>query len=239
MSRYATDRRLVGIIGQYVDDMFSEYFRELPGIKIFNTHMCVKNVLLLPLYYYPWKYMEFFEDKKYSFNQLQKDDVKKRILKTFKYIIEEKVSRGFDGPASTLSFEFEKAYYYYIYDCELDNTYVDILAGTMQTGRTTIHHSNDVSSSNQSVYPIKLSYPRDTQRKKYSENVPEKFICIVCREPFLNPVLSSVGNVYCEECIGPWLENHNTDPLTGMSVTKNLIPALSVWTEMNNWIAEK
>jgi hypothetical protein len=79
-----------------------------------------------------------------------------------------------------------------------------------------------------------LSYPRATTRPEY-RSLPQKYHCPICTEPFLNPVLTSIGNIYCEECVTAWLQNHDRDPTFNIPVTKTLVPALITWTEMNEY----
>jgi hypothetical protein len=79
-----------------------------------------------------------------------------------------------------------------------------------------------------------LSYPRATTRPEYN-SLPQKYHCSICTEPFLNPVLTSIGNIYCEECVTAWLQNHDRDPTFNIPVTKTLVPALVTWTEMNEF----
>jgi hypothetical protein len=163
-------------------------------------------------------------------------EIRKDILRTFKNELVRAVYERSVYDRARTKFEIDKAVHY-IYT---ENPFATM---TMYTAYLTEHNNEQQRMMrNEVVIPqlhsrINLSYPRETSRDVYSKDIPSKYICSICTDVLLNPVLSSVGNVYCEECIGEWIskEPNAVDPLTRMVITTNLIPALVVWTEMNEW----
>lgn len=80
------------------------------------------------------------------------------------------------------------------------------------------------------------AFPLSETRPSYSKELPQSFICPICLDPFLNPVVASSGRTYCKQCIEQWLKNNNTDPVDRtIFITITLTPNISIWTMMNEY----
>jgi hypothetical protein len=257
----AVDQTIVATIEGKISEKFSTIFRPLSGINIFATHVCISDVFLKyfcedgegKLYHSGEKF--YFKPCLFSSNR-SLSKIRKDILYTFKEELVDIVYIQSPHNRNRTMYEINKVVWFINFG-EPDNRANAILLfdyqsnvmiarlESLDTSNST--NNNSTNNSNNSdihhaptkpSYPkIVLSYPRESSRNIYRKDIPSKFMCSICTDVLLNPVMSSVGNVYCEECIGEWiyLKSKATDPLTRMHITTNLIPALVIWTEMNEW----
>lgn len=59
------------------------------------------------------------------------------------------------------------------------------------------------------------------------------FQCTICCDTFVSPVVTERGSTYCDSCISSWFKEHNTDPMTNITVTsKILIPNIELRKHM-------
>jgi hypothetical protein len=62
-------------------------------------------------------------------------------------------------------------------------------------------------------------------KEAFKGEIPETFYCPITREIFLDPVMTCDGQTYEKIAITEWLKNHDTSPLTGLTLeNKNLMP---------------
>jgi len=69
------------------------------------------------------------------------------------------------------------------------------------------------------------------------ENCPPSFICPITTEIMHDPViLVETGTTYDRTSISEWLENHDSDPSTGLKITsKEMIPILALKNAIEEW----
>jgi hypothetical protein len=68
-------------------------------------------------------------------------------------------------------------------------------------------------------------------------NLPDRYICAICREPFFKPAVNSAGFVYCKECITASIRSGNRrDPLTNESITSSIIECGFIKREMDEYL---
>lgn len=78
--------------------------------------------------------------------------------------------------------------------------------------------------------------PVPPPKKKYLETLPREFICSVCANPFDDPVLTSVGNVYCKACLNIDATTNPVDPILGITISKKIFNAGFIQRLMNDYI---
>jgi hypothetical protein len=246
MDLIVVDPAIVSTIEEKISEKFSTIFRPLTGIKIFATHVCIRDIFL-KYYCEDGEGKLYHTGDKFDFNphlfssNRSLNNIRKDILYTFKEELVENIYIQSPHNRIRTTYEINKAVWFINFG-EHDNRVdvmllfeyqTNVMFATLESLNSNIHHAPAKPS-----YPkIKLSYPRETTRDVYAKDIPSKFTCSICTDVLLNPVMTSVGNVYCEECIGEWISNKPkaTDPLTRMEITTNIIPALVIWTEMNEW----
>lgn len=68
-------------------------------------------------------------------------------------------------------------------------------------------------------------------------NLPDRYVCAICREPFFKPAVNSAGFVYCKECITASIRSGNRrDPLTNESITSSIIECGFIKREMDEYL---
>jgi len=69
------------------------------------------------------------------------------------------------------------------------------------------------------------------------ENCPPSFICPISTEMMIDPVmLLETGATYERKCIEEWLQNHDSDPSTGLHInSKEIVGVLALRNAIEEW----
>lgn len=90
------------------------------------------------------------------------------------------------------------------------------------------------------VVEISLDDVNNMCEVKYITSLPDKFVCSICTNPFVDPQVTSAGNVYCNKCITTWISTHHhqtvRDPLSNVEITRFTYPCILVRQEMEQYI---
>jgi hypothetical protein len=71
---------------------------------------------------------------------------------------------------------------------------------------------------------------------KYRSDLPDRYICLVCCEPFRNPCFNGCGEVYCKECLEIMIKKNMLDPRLRKDMGGVCIESHFVLREMNEWL---
>jgi TPR repeat protein len=63
----------------------------------------------------------------------------------------------------------------------------------------------------------------------------EMLQCPITKQLFKSPVLASDGHSYEKSAIEKWYQGHDTSPMTGVIVTKALVPNYALKSQVNQW----
>jgi hypothetical protein len=109
-----------------------------------------------------------------------------------------------------------------------------ILANNFPVDEASVQKHTPITVEN-----LKMTYPKTATACDYI-NLPDDYLCSICHEPFMNPMMTSAGSVYCKECIENWIKvvDENSpilDPIHRTEILPTLYPALFVWVQMNKY----
>lgn len=72
---------------------------------------------------------------------------------------------------------------------------------------------------------------------EYNDNLPRDFDCPICMCALQDPVITSIGNAYCRECITEsWNSGNHNDPLTNLQMSDVFYDAIIIKKLMSNYI---
>ncbi|CAM6083233.1 unnamed protein product [Calypogeia fissa] len=64
---------------------------------------------------------------------------------------------------------------------------------------------------------------------------PKEFICPICLQTLVEPVITSTGFTYCKKCITNWFKEYDTCPNTREKTTKTMIDNMTLRSLISRW----
>ena len=99
---------------------------------------------------------------------------------------------------------------------ELVASLVEAMGCDSKDARDALRCSNENSdkAAEMLLKPTKPKTQKPARKGRKPPSLPDEFMCSICLDVMINPVVAADGHTYCKECIRAWLKKKNTSPKT-------------------------